>query len=120
MTTSFKWNVENLDCLEVAPGTNLPNCVYDIHWTCTGTDDRINPITNMPYQQTAYGTQRVTYDPTELYVPYENLTHEQVLSWLFEILNGIPESTVSSIEQAISAQIQLQITPEIIKPALPW
>jgi len=119
MTTSFIWTVENLDCLEVAPGTNLPNCVYDIHWTCKATIDQINPITNRPYTQTAYGTQRITYEPTELYISYENLTQEQVLNWLFEVLNTT-ETTKSGIEEALTAAIQNQIAPPIIKPALPW
>jgi len=120
MTTIFTWSISELECLPVAPETNLPNCVWVVHWNCTASSDQINPDTNKPYTASRYGTVRLTYDSSETYIPYEELTESQVISWVQEIMNQNPESDVSSLEQGLSTLIQNQMNPPSIQPALPW
>jgi len=120
MTTNFKWTVTDLECLPVAPGTNLPNCVWMVHWTCTATSDQINTVTNKPYTSSSYGTIRINYEKDETYIPYDQLTESQVISWVHEVMNRSSEITVSTVEEGLSKIIADQITPPVVKPALPW
>jgi hypothetical protein len=120
MSISTTWNILEIDCLATAPGTNQPNCVYDIHWECVGISTDINPVTNKPYTARTYGSARLQYDANATYIPYENLTHDQVLTWTHNIINQNEDITVGQIEQGVTSMIQGQITPAVIKPALPW
>jgi len=120
MSINITWNITDLDCLAVAPGTTNPNCVYDIHWECIGTSTEINPVTNQPYNSRAYGVTRLKYVAGVPYTPYESLTREQVLTWTHNVLNQNEELPVSQIEAGVFQSVQRQITPELIKPALPW
>ena len=120
MTTSIMWNITDIDCLAVAPGTNNPNCVCDVHWECIATSTDINPVTNRPYTARSYGTARIAYDPAGTYTPFANLTEAQVLDWAKDVINQDEMVNVAGIEGGITAMMQRQISPTVVKPALPW
>jgi hypothetical protein len=100
----FTWNVSAIDCYPQADGET--NVVFNVHWTLVGTQDA--------YNGSVYSTCGVPA-PTGAFTPYADLTQDQVLSWIWA--NGVDKD---SAEAAVQAQIDAQITPTVVQPALPW
>jgi hypothetical protein len=100
----FTWNVSAIDCYPQADGET--NVVFNVHWTCSGVQDT--------YNGSVYSTCGVPA-PTGAFTPYADLTQDQVLGWIWA--NGVDKD---SAEAAVQAQIDAQITPTVVQPALPW
>lgn len=90
------WTVSSLD-RDVATGF-----VTTAHWQCTGTDG--------DYSASVYAS--CGFDG-ELSVPYDSLTQETVLAWVWESVDK--EAT----EAAVAAQIEAQKNP-VSASGLPW
>jgi hypothetical protein len=75
-------------------------------WRCDGVDGI--------YSGTAYGTAGFTLSEGS-FTPYDQLTQDEVLGWCWA--NGVDKAEV---EANVVTQIQNQINPPIITPALPW
>jgi hypothetical protein len=102
--TTFIWTVSRLDCYPQAEGQT--DVVFTVYWTCAGTDGT--------YNGSVYSTCSVPA-PTGTFVPYADLTQEQVLGWIWA--NGVDQA---SAEAAVQAQINNQINPPVVSPPLPW
>jgi hypothetical protein len=90
------WDIVQLD-------RNLPGgFVYTAHWTVSATDGE--------YSASSYGS--CGFDG-ELTTPYEDLTKEQVLGWVWEKVNK--EET----EASLASQIEAQKNP-VIATGVPW
>jgi hypothetical protein len=90
------WNIVDLN-------RNLPGgFVYTAHWTVFATDGA--------YSASSYGS--CGFDG-ELITPYEDLTKEQVLEWVWEKVNK--EET----ESTLAAQIEAQKNP-VTATGVPW
>jgi hypothetical protein len=90
------WTVSSLD-RDVATGF-----VTTAHWQCTGTDGE--------YSASVYAS--CGFDG-ELTVPYDSLTEETVLAWVWESVDK--EAT----EAAVAAQIEAQKNP-VQASGVPW
>jgi hypothetical protein len=104
MTIAYNWVVTQLNCLPQADGHT--DVVVTAHWSCNGTDGT--------YNGSVYSTTSFTYTGGD-FVPYADLTQEQVLGWIWA--NGVSKDAT---EAAVEQQIQNQINPPIVSPALPW
>lgn len=102
--TTFNWEVSQLNCYPQAD--NQTDVVFTVHWQLTGTDGT--------YTGSVYSTCSVPA-PTGTFTPYADLTQEQVLGWIWA--NGVDQA---SAEAAVQAQIDAQINPPVVSPALPW
>ena len=91
--------VWNLTTLERDTATGF---VRVAHWTCTGTDGE--------FSGSAYST--CSFDG-ELTTPYESLTQDQVLGWVWKSVDK--EAT----EAAVAAQIAEQKAPKVAA-GVPW
>ena len=100
----FTWTVTAMDCYPQAEGET--DVVFTVHWTCSGVQDT--------YNGSVYSTCGVPA-PTGAFTPYADLTQDQVLGWIWA--NGVDKD---SAEAAVQAQIDAQITPTVVQPALPW
>ena len=105
MATTTTWTVTAMDAYPQAEGET--NVVFTVHWTCSGTDGT--------YNASVYSTCGVTYTAGSPYTPYADLTQEQVLGWIWA--NGVDQSAT---EAAVATQIQNQVNPPVVQPALPW
>jgi len=105
MATTITWNISQMDCYPEVDGEQ--DVVFTVHWQCNGTDGTHNA--------SVYSTQAVTVNPDEPYTPYEDLTQEQVLNWIWE--GGVDKDAT---EAAVEQQIQNQINPPVVTPPLPW
>ena len=102
--TTFNWEVSQLNCHPQYD--DKTNVVFNIHWRCTGVDGA--------YTGTIYSTASVPA-PTDSFTEFADLTQEQVLGWIWT--NGVDKD---SAEAAVQAQIDAQINPPVVSPALPW
>jgi hypothetical protein len=107
MTVTNTWAVVQMDAYPEEDGET--DVVFNVHWTLTGTDGT--------YTGSVYGTQGVTTDPEAPFVPYADLTQEQVIGW---VQAAMGEEQVASYEANVAQQIENQINPPVVTPPLPW
>jgi hypothetical protein len=100
---TITWSITALNCSTTEQN---PDTVIICHWTCAGTDGT--------YNASIYSTCSVP-SPTGSFTPYSELTQEQVLGWCYA--NGVDQTAT---EAAVEAQLQAQINPPVVTPALPW
>jgi hypothetical protein len=105
MTTEITWTVTQMDCYPEVD--NETDVVFTVHWQCTGTDGT--------YNGRVYSTCGVTVNPDEPFTPYADLTQDQVLGWIWT--SGVDKDAT---EAAVEQQIETQINPTVVSPALPW
>jgi len=92
----MNWSIQQLD------RKTADNYVTTAHWTCTATDG--------DFSANAYGTVGFSGD---LVTPYENLTQEQVLGWVWEQVDK------AEIEANLTKQIEAQKNP-VSETGVPW
>lgn len=104
MTTQYKWTVESMSCYAQADGQT--DVVFNVNWTCVGTEDT--------YTSQKIGTTQVSYSTESPFTPYADLTQEQVLGWVWAIVNK------ATVEAQVQSQIDYQKAPVVLTPPLPW
>jgi hypothetical protein len=100
---TITWSITAMNCSTTEQN---PDTVIVCHWTCAGTDGT--------YNASIYSTCSVP-SPTGSFTPYADLTQSQVLDWCYA--NGVDKTAT---EAAVEAQLQAQINPPVVTPALPW
>jgi hypothetical protein len=106
MAVAYTWSVLNMDAYPQQDG--FQNVVCTIHWVCNGID---NGLTG-----TSPGATGVALDPAQPFTPYNQLTQDQVLSWVFASLG---EQGVANVESDVAAQIAYKANQPVAQP-LPW
>jgi len=76
-------------------------------WRCNGEQDGFNA--------TVYGSAGFAYTPGEPFTPFNQLTQDQVLGWVWA--SGVDKADV---EANIQRHLDEQINPPVINQALPW
>ena len=109
MTATITWTVTQMDCYPQAD--NETDVVFNVHWTCSGTETQ-NDTT---YNGSVYNTCAVPMSGTGSFTPYNELTQNQVLGWIWA--NGVDQAAT---EAAVQQQIDNQINPPVVTPPLPW
>ena len=108
MSITNTWNIVAMNCKPDVNG--MLDYVVTSHWTLTATDGT--------YTGSVYGTASFEVDPERTdYKPYDQLTLEEVIAWTKASLG---EEQVASLESNVLSQIEAQINPSIVSPALPW
>ena len=103
----YTWNIAQMDAYSHYAGNT--EIVFNVHWTLSGVEG--------PYLGSTYGSQLLTLDPEATFIPYQDLTLEQVLGW---VKTAMGPSKVLALEQEINDQIQKQVSPIVVYPPLPW
>lgn len=104
MTIDNTWNIVQLERNTVDGGVTVA------HWTLTGVDSETGKSAHN------YGTASFTPDPTaEGFVPFENLTKDDVLAWLF----GGEGFDKESAEASVANQITELNAPKTVT-GTPW
>jgi hypothetical protein len=86
---------------------NPSEAVLQVGWRCSGTEDA--------FSGTVYSTCTLPAADPASFVPYANLTQDQVLGWIWA--NGVNQAAT---EAAVAQQIESQKNPPTIQPPLPW
>jgi hypothetical protein len=103
--TTFNWNCKTVDVYPT--DENYADVVYNVHWIVTGTSDQLDPQDN-PYTATSIGTQTLSTSDITDFIPFEDLTNEEVVAWTQGAMGA---EQVTQIETSIDAQIENLITP---------
>jgi len=105
---NYNWNCKTVDAY-VQQGEEA-DVVYNVHWIVTGTSDELNPQGN-PYSATSIGTQTLDSDPESEFIPFDQVTNEEVVTWTQAAMG---EEQVTQIETGIASQIESLIHPTTI------
>ena len=103
------WQVVQMDCYPDVDGEK--DVVFTVHWTLTGTETQGEKT----YTGSVYGSVGVTLDAESPFTPYDQLTEQQVLGWVWE--SGVDKD---ASEANVAQQIANQINPPVVTPPLPW
>lgn len=104
---TYTWVIERLDCYPERDGHT--DVVFTVYWRLNAQDG--------DYGATRYGSVGLTYEATQPFTPYENLTQAQVVGWVQVALGA---EQVAQMEAALAANIAAQINPPVVSPPLPW
>jgi hypothetical protein len=99
------WKIETLWVVPV--DGSLTDVVVTAAWRCSATDGQ--------YTGSVYATVSFSAPAGDNFTPFDQLTQEQVLGWVWT--NGVDKTAA---EAAVAQQIANQINPPIITPPLPW
>lgn len=106
---TYTWKITGLKTQNVG---DKPNAVVQTYWQKIGTDEDGN-------EGTFSGATPFTVDPTDEsgpFIPFEDLTEENVLDWIKTVVVGNYEEHVNG---KITEQIELKVNP-INENRLPW
>lgn len=101
------WNIIQMDAYPEYEGN--ADVVFTVHWTLNAVDGE--------HAGSVYGSVGLTLDPEATYVPFADLTKEQVVGWVHAALG---EEQVAAYEANVAEQIANQANPPVVSPALPW
>ena len=97
--TTYTWSIQQMDRL------TSDGFVVTVHYNVSAVDGDYNAST--------YGTVGYTEQPGEQYIPYDQLTEQQVVGWVQESLGK------DTVEASLSAQIEAQKNP-VQESGMPW
>jgi hypothetical protein len=106
--TQFQFVISQLNCAVESDG--LPNVINVIHWRYQATQ----VDGDKTWFAETYGASSVGQPNPQNFVPYEDVTEAEVISWLEEIL------PMEAMQASLEANIALQINPVEITLPLPW
>jgi hypothetical protein len=107
MSITTTWIVEQMNCYPTYESQT--DVVFNVHWRANATDGT--------YNATSYGTVGITYVAGSPYTPFADLTQAQVIGWVQAALGA---EQVATIESNLATNIDNQVNPPIVTPALPW
>ena len=109
MSYNHIWNVTRLDTrINYA---NTENVVYQVHFSCTSNRDGSEKQVIQNHALT------LDYANNASYIPFNELTEPQVLTWVFDILT--PEGVIA-VQTSGENQLEEFINPTTTTPQLPW
>lgn len=97
------WTIELLECKPT--DGDLINVVITVYWRCTGQQ---GGFTESVYGSCSLGA------PSEPFVPYDDLTLEQTLEWVWAVVDK------TATEGLVAAAIDRHIHPTVVRYPLPW
>lgn len=102
---TFTWTVLSVDVsTELLAGHD--DIVTVVYWQCVGEQDG--------YSARLERNSKIPYDAAT-WVAYADLTEAQMLAWVFAA-----EDLQTNTEAEIQQMLDVQITPPVVQPALPW
>ena len=107
MANTYSWNCKTVDCYPTFDDET--DVVYNVHWRLTATSSDVD-VTNEgnPYVASVYGTQSISTDDIENFIPFADLTNTIVTGWV-ETTMGNEE--VASLKSNLDSNIESQINP---------
>jgi hypothetical protein len=106
---TFFWTIKSMEVI-IKDG-NLQDVVYNINWILTASTE----VNNIPYIIENYGSVVVPPPDPEDFTPYEDLTKDQVVGWLYFVL------PVPDMEASLTRQLDAMVNPstETLPPPFP-
>lgn len=111
MSATITWRVGTMECYPTYQQEK--DVVFTVHWDCLGSET----VSGSTYNGRVYGSTGVTYHSGSEFTPYNQLTQDQVLGWVWESM-GTEQKT--NCENNVQTQINNQINPPVVILPLPW
>ena len=100
--TTYIWNCRTVDAYPTYETES--DVVYNVHWILDASEEADEVL----YKASVYGTQVISLDDIEEFVPFADLTNEIVTEW---VKSAMGEEQVALIENGLSLDISNQINP---------
>jgi hypothetical protein len=100
--TNYDWNCKTVDAYP--QDGDYTDVVYNVHWIVTGTSDS----EGVTYSATSIGTQVLDTSGITDFIPFDELTNEQAVSWT---KSAMGQEQVDSIQAGIQSEIDNLINP---------
>jgi hypothetical protein len=111
MSAIITWRVGTMECYPTYE-QNI-DVVFTVHWDCVGSET----VNNITYNGRVYGATGVTYHSGSQFTPYNQLTQDQVIGWVWDSMGTEQKN---SYESSVQTQIDNQINPPVVILPLPW
>jgi len=107
MERIMNWKIEWMKKMPQAAG--ITDVVVEVGWRLTGTEGE--------HSASAYGSVGFTVpeSPGENFTPFDKLTEQQVLRWVWS--SGVDREAT---EAAVAKQLDALVNPPTIMATLPW
>jgi hypothetical protein len=109
MAIEYKWIISSMDEYPTT-SDDLTDVVFNVHYRRQATEIDGDKI----WSAETYAVASVPPPSPEDFIPYDQLTFEQVCGWLEQILN------VEAIDASLAQQIATQKNPPVVSLPLPW
>lgn len=109
MSTVFTWTITQMQCRTQEDG--YTDVVITASWNCNG----VATVGGVAYSSNYSGFSSFSLDPSAPFTPFDQLTQDQVLGWVWQDPNLKPV-----VETNVQVQLDRQINPPIVTPPLPW
>ena len=111
MSAIINWRVGTMECYPTYE-QNI-DVVFTVHWDCVGSET----VNNITYNGRVYGATGVTYHSGSTFTPYNQLTQDQVIGWVWDSMGTEQKN---SYESSVQTQIDNQINPPVVTLTSPW
>ena len=98
--TIYNWNCKTVDVYPT--DGDYADVVYNVHWIVTGKDK------DADVSATNIGTQVLDTSSITDFIPFEDLTNEEVVAW---VKSAMGEEMVSELENNIEKEISEKKNP---------
>ena len=95
---TYTWKINAVDCYTSKDG--LEKVAYNVHWSFFATDGENNAST--------IGVQSVGEPNPDNFVPFDQLTEEQVVSWITASMD------VEQMQANLDKQIEDLVAPKVV------
>ena len=109
-STTYTWTIAALDCSNTDDA--FPAKVITAHWRLDGEF-----LSGGQFSAGVYGTVSFEEPEADSFVPFDQLTEEQVIGWLEAALG---DEQVAEYKANIEQQIADLIAPPVESKPLPW
>jgi hypothetical protein len=107
MSVTYNWIVERMDCFpQMQDQTNV---VFTVFWRLDATDGT--------HTTSAFGSQAIPYADLTGFIPYANLTQDQVIGW---VQSAMYPGRVTELQANLATAIENLVNPPVVTPTLPW
>jgi hypothetical protein len=100
--TTYIWNCRTVDAYPTYETES--DVVYNVHWFLNASEE----VEGAAYYASVYGTQVISLDDIEEFIPFADLTNEIVTGW---VKAAMGEEQVEALENGLSLDISNQINP---------
>ena len=111
MSATINWRVGTMECYPTYE-QNI-DVVFTVHWDCLGSET----VSGSTYNGRVYGATGVTYHSGSTFTPYNQLSQDDVLGWVWDSMGTDQKS---NYENSVQTQINNQINPPVVILPLPW
>lgn len=105
----MEWKITQLDYKPLEAGQS--NVVASVHWECS----KLLTQDDKTYFGRFYGSTGIAHNEGDEFIPFDQLTKQQVLDWIWA--SGVNKD---EIEAGVQRQIDAQINPPVISFTPSW